>query len=232
MAKYWSGITLLALLFTLTSPRSLATEDVTNEKTLLAGLFPTSCHFSGHFLQHKNVEGLPLPLKSTGDFFYSCDLGLVWSTTAPFRDAILYVNRAKNYRVDEQGVLTPLTGIARYIMSNVFVRLLNGDADYFAEEFAISLADDNVVALKPESDFMKKGIESIRFKKVNDTEHGTSLFIDVTDATGQITRVSIDQIRDYDIDGKRHAFDQCETLYADTTDWCQVLRSPSRAETF
>ncbi|MCW8108918.1 outer membrane lipoprotein carrier protein LolA [Alteromonas ponticola] len=199
-----------------------------SEIALLTNLFPQNCHFSGQFLQKKNVEGLPIPLHSTGDFFFSCDLGLIWHTQEPFREAILYVNSSNNFRVHEDGSLTPLTGVTRYIMSNVFVKLLKGDTQYFVDEFAIKLADDNTsVELKPESDFMKKGIDSIRFQKNDSDELGITLLVDVTDVTGQVTHVSIDKIRAYQIEGKRGAFEQCEKLYSDNSAWCQVLRSPA-----
>ena len=232
MIKHFSAIALLYSLLSIYSPSSLASDNVDDERALLAGIFPTSCHFSGQFLQQKNIQGLPVPLQSDGDFFYSCDLGLVWSTKAPFQEAILYVNSAKNYRIDEQGEIKPLTGIARYIMSNVFVKLLKGDVDYFADEFVVTATENQSIELKPESEFMQKGVESIQFSKTQSPELGVALMVDVIDATGQVTQVGIDEIIEHDIEGKRSAFEQCEKLYQDTTKWCSVLRSPSRFEKF
>ncbi|NMH60674.1 outer membrane lipoprotein carrier protein LolA [Alteromonas ponticola] len=206
-----------------------ADEGNADEKALLTDLFPSKCHFSGQFTQTKAVAGLPVPLKSNGDFFFSCDLGLIWRTHEPFNEAILYVNSTNNFRVNEDGSLASLTGVTRYIMSNVFVKLLKGDAAYFIDEFAISQADDDAsITLTPQSDFMKKGIQHIRFNKSESEDLGITLFVDVMDATGQATHVSIDTIVHYDIEGKRRAFEQCEKLYSQHTDWCQVLRSPSR----
>lgn len=211
----------------LTAPFSHAEEVATREEQLLASVFPQSCHFSGKFVQQKTVEGLPVPLSSDGDFFYSCELGLVWRTVAPFEEAILYVNSSNNYRMDESGELQPLSGIARYIMSSVFVKLLNGDTAYFLDAFSVSEADAGAVMLEPESDYMKKGLERILFEKNTDDELGITLGIKVTDATGQVTSVNIDQIEEFDAEGKRDAFEKCEALYQENEDLCRVLRSPS-----
>ncbi|MBU3020487.1 outer membrane lipoprotein carrier protein LolA [Aestuariibacter sp. A3R04] len=208
---------------------ALAAKDTQPEdEALLASVFPSGCHFSGQFTQKKAIEGLPVPLMSTGDFYYSCDLGLVWHTSEPFKDAILYVNGSNNFRADETGALTPLTGTTRYIMSNIFVRLLKGDTQYFTEEFAISPADDNAIVMRPHSDMMRRGLDSIHIQKKDTAEAGVSLDIAITDATGQLTSVSIADINEYAFEGKRSAYEQCQTLYSDTATWCQVLRSPAR----
>ena len=199
-------------------------------EALLATVFPSGCHFSGQFMQKKALDGLPVPLMSTGDFYYSCDLGLVWHTNEPFKDAILYVNGSNNFRADETGALTPLTGTTRYIMSNIFVRLLKGDTSYFTEEFAISPAEDNAIVMRPHSDMLRRGLDNIHIKK-EAAEVGVSLEIAITDATGQLTSVNITDINEYAFEGKRSAYEQCQTLYADTATWCQVLRSPARYKT-
>lgn len=207
----------------------LADSQIEDEKKLLADIFPTTCHFSGQFLQQKRIEGLPVPLRSDGDFFFSCDLGLIWSTQSPFKDALLYVNASRNYRINERGEIEPLSGIAHYSMSKIFLRLLRGDTDYFANEFAVSeVPETGVIELRPESGFMQKGIERIDFKKNQSLEHGVSLQVNVVDATGQVTQVSIDKITEHEIEGKRNAFEQCEKLYPSTSKWCEVLRSPAR----
>lgn len=200
-----------------------------DEATLLAEIFPSGCHFSGHFSQQKNIQGVPVPLTSNGDFYYSCDLGLVWHTQMPFNEAILYVNSSHNFRTDADGGLAPLTGSTRYIMSNIFVRLLKGDTRYFIDEFAISEdSQSTAVILRPENEYIRKGLDIIEVSKMLDQAKGTSLSIKVLDATGQHTDVVISDIQQYTISGKRAAFEQCEALYAHTSDWCQVLRSPSR----
>ena len=98
---------------------TIAQENTGSKEALLSNMFPTSCSFSGQFSQQKNIEGLPVPLISNGDFFFSCDLGLIWSTDTPFIEAILYANAANSYRINDKGDVTPLTGIARYSMSKI-----------------------------------------------------------------------------------------------------------------
>ena len=228
MNKIWLGVILYVLLCGL-FPRFLqASPRQPDEAALLAEIVPSNCHFSGHFSQQKKIQGVPVPLTSIGDFYYSCDLGLVWHTQTPFNEAILYVNSSNNFRADADGGLTQLTGTTRYIMSNFFVRLLKGDTSYFIDEFVVSQGErSKMVTLRPESEYIRKGLDAIVVSKTIDQTNEVSLNIEVLDATGQRTTVLINAIEHYDIDGKRAAYEQCEVHYSDTP-WCQVLRSPHR----
>ena len=228
MTKMWQGVLFCALLCGLVPHHVQASPRQPDEATLLAEIFPSGCHFSGQFSQQKTIQGVPVPLTSTGDFYHSCDLGLIWHTQTPFTEAILYVNSSNNFKADGNGTLAPLTGTTRYIMSNIFVRLLKGDTSYFTDEFAISAdMQSGTVTLRPESEYIRKGLDSILVSKATDQEKGVSLNIEVLDATGQRTDVLISAVEQYDFSGKRAAYEQCEALYSDTS-WCQVLRSPSR----
>lgn len=200
---------------------------IISEAELLQQIVPASCHFSGQFIQRKHIQGLPVPLQSNGDFFFSCDFGLVWNTLAPIQEALLYVNARKNYRVDERGDIEPLSGAARYAMSKIFLRLLKGDTEYFADEFEVAEGPQNEgLSLTPESEFMKKGIRRILIEKRAAENAGVTLNISIEDTTGQNTNVTIDGINEYDIENKQAAFEQCEVLYPGPRQWCRVLRSP------
>lgn len=223
--KWLAALWMVAVL---ASTAAMAGQTEASEESLLSGLFPSNCYFSGHFKQQKAVKGLPAALSSSGDFFYACDLGLVWHTSTPFSEAVLYVNGTNNFTAQDDGTLSPLSGVARYIMSNIFVRLLEGDTRYFAEEFAVSQEETKSLVLLPESEMMQKGLEAIRISKSGDKTAPVTLNIKVTDATGQDTQVLIEQIKHYNFDGKRKAYEQCLEMYSDKTNWCQVLRSPSR----
>ncbi|MBO1256751.1 outer membrane lipoprotein carrier protein LolA [Alteromonas sp. 5E99-2] len=197
------------------------------ELQLLADLSPTSCHFSGTFSQQKNVKGLPVPLLSTGDFFFSCDLGLIWNTLSPFSEALLYINASNNFRIDDKGNVEALSGVAHYSMSKIFLKLLKGDTQYFADAFSVVLIpNSDTIELTPESSFMKKGIEHIHFNKNKDEQGNIQLEIRVMDITGQMTKVEINNISEFDISGKRQAFEQCEKAYPSPLQWCKGLRSP------
>lgn len=228
MTKLWLRGIFCALLCGLVLPHVQASPRQPEEAKLLAEIFPPGCHFSGQFSQQKTIQGVPVPLTSTGDFYHSCDLGLIWHTQTPFTEAILYVNSSNNFKADDKGALAPLTGTTRYIMSNIFVRLLKGDTSYFTDEFAISAdMQSGAVTLRPESEYIRKGLNTITVSKTTNQDTGVSLNIEVLDATGQRTDVMISAIEPYDFSGKRAAYEQCEALYSDTS-WCQVLRSPSR----
>ena len=228
-----SGVVMAAsITTTLAEDSSPKADNAPAEAELLTSIFPSGCHFSGHFKQSKAMQGLPAPLTSKGDFYYSCDLGLVWHTSEPFSEAILYINGIKNFRADDDGNLVPLSGVAKYIMSNIFVRLLKGDTSYFTEEFAISQEEQGNLLLLPESETMQRGLKAIRISKHGDTSSPLAVSINVTDTTGQGTSVIIDNIQEYGFEGKRQAYEQCLDLYADKTNWCQVLRAPQRYDAF
>ena len=117
-------------------------------------------------------------------------------------------------------------------MSNIFVRLLGGDTSYFTEEFAVSLDETGSLLLLPENETLQRGLQAIRISKSADTSSPLALSINVTDTTGQDTEVRIDNIQEYDFEGKRKAYEQCVELYSDKTNWCLVLRSPNRYDAF
>lgn len=211
---------------------AVAAQDEKAEASLLSAIFPSNCSFSGLFSQQKAISGVPAPLKSAGDFFYACDLGLVWHTSEPFSEAVLYVNSTNNFKAEDDGTLTPLSGVARYVMSNIFVPLLQGETSYFTQEFTVSQEDNGSILLLPESETMQKGLQAIRISRADETSTPPTVNIKVTDATGQETQVAIEQIQKYDSEGMRKAYEQCLEMYSDKKDWCRVLRSPSRYDAF
>lgn len=222
-------IVVLLLVTKFFSVSAMSQENTKQEEiSLLKDILPSTCHFTGQFVQEKEITGLPIPISSIGDFFYSCGLGLIWNSSTPVEEVLLFVNANTHFRIDEQGKIEPLSGKVRYGMSRIFLRLLKGDNEYFADEFAVSLLENGVTQLVPESSFMKKGIDSIQIIKNQNTEGGISLKISIFDTTGQATKVSINKIKEYAFDSKQAAFDQCELIYQKPKQWCRMLRSPWR----
>ena len=231
MTRRLIQLKLISLSLILASHNIMANDATDIEKRLLADIFPTSCHFSGQFSQQKDIRGIPMPLRSGGNFFFSCDLGLVWSTTSPFEEALLYTDAITNFRADDKGNIELLSGVVRHSVSKIFLRLLKADTDYFADEFSVQLVGKNkVIELIPESGLMKKGIERIHIKQHENDKHGMSLNIRIKDMRGQMTQVNIEHITKYVIKGKKEAFDQCEKLYPKPLQWCGVLLSPWQYE--
>ncbi|MFC3095366.1 outer membrane lipoprotein carrier protein LolA [Alteromonas sediminis] len=199
------------------------------ESTQLAQIFPTSCHFSGTFTQNKHIEGISFPLQSEGDFYFSCNFGLVWNTITPFPEALLYANARMNYRVDEQGKIEEMPSTTRYVMSQFFLRLLKGDAEYFENEFSVSALQENQgTLLVPKSDFMKRGLKHIKVNKrlLSDSANSVQLDIEISDATNQVTHIVISDILEYEIEDRQAAVEQCLELYPRPLQWCRLMRSP------
>ncbi|MGS2718091.1 LolA family protein [Eionea flava] len=204
---------------------SAAPDEVTSERQLLASISPAACHFSGKFSQQKNTQGLGFPLRSHGDFFFSCDLGLVWNTIAPFEEVMLYINSTTSYRASKDGGVERMSGMIRYAIAKIFLKILSGDTKYFSNEFSVILVGDGV-ELKPENDFLKKGIKQVFITKGSNVETGTSLRIDIEDAVGQHSQINIVDIIEYSIEGRQEAYQQCQRLYLTLFEWCSVLRYP------
>lgn len=199
------------------------------ETELLASVFTKSCNFSGSYQQKKQLKNLPMPLISSGDFFFSCDLGLAWRTRSPIEETIIFVNAANSFSISSNGDITPLSGIALYSLSNVFFRLLNSDFDYFSNEFAISIGpDSNKITLVPESKLMQKGINHIAVQKALNTEGQVKVEVQIVDVNEQATQLTLNDLTEYDIKGRKAAFKQCEQVLNDKS-LCQLLRSPKTA---
>ncbi|MFC4699976.1 outer membrane lipoprotein carrier protein LolA [Glaciecola siphonariae] len=226
-----TGFVLSVLLFLVSGITHANDSAQINEQAMLAEVFPSSCDFSGDFTQTKHIDGLPMPIKSTGDFFFSCGLGLIWNANTPFSEVLLFANATTNFRIDESGEIEALSGKVRYGMSKIFLRLLKGDVEYFADEFSVNLLENGAVTqLIPESEFMRQGINNILIKKTQSPQQPLMLNIDIQDATGQVTSVVIDNINEYSVSGKKQAFEQCKQVYPSPAQWCRMLRSPWRFE--
>lgn len=69
---------------TLSPEKTYVTEAERLFNRLLAG------DFAGEFTQHRTINGLPITLKSSGDFIFSRNLGLYWHTQIPFNQSITF----------------------------------------------------------------------------------------------------------------------------------------------
>ena len=209
--------------------QALAFDNAATEQELLRDILPSSCDFTARFEQSKQVKGIPLPLKSNGEFLYSCRLGLIWNTVYPFYETLLISNRKHSFRMDEDGELLPLQGAVQFGMSRVFMRLLKGDIDYFADEFSVQKAlDNNATRLTPESKFMKKGLAFIDVQKTEREETGVSLTIEIQDVMGQVSIIDIHKISEAtNVDSRLQAYEYCQTVYKATPKWCRILRTPA-----
>ena len=196
-----------------------------DEKALLQSVMPTACHFSGGFMQSKTVQGLPKPLVSEGEFFFSCDMGMIWQTQAPFAESLIYSNYF-NYRIIDDDI-EKLSSLTHYGMSKVMLKMLNGDVDYFAKSFEAVLLADNELSLSPESKFMKKAIDKIILKKIQ-AGHSLALHVSIYDRGQQLTTIAIDKLVEYDLKTKQRVQERCEEAYLEQKKLCEVLRFPAR----
>lgn len=199
--------------------------DSGDKKALLRSVMPTACHFSGDFIQNKKIQGLSAPLISDGEFFFSCDIGIIWQTQSPFAEALIY-SHYFNYRVSGDAI-EKLTSLTHYGMSKIMLKMLNGDVDYFAESFSVGSLIDGELSLSPQSKFMKKAIDKIVLQKTQ-VDDSISLLVNIHDKSQQLTKITIDNLVEYDLENKQVARRQCEKNHADKEVLCEILHYPAR----
>lgn len=216
---------LLFCCFVATGAGSIANpHERSNKQALLAEVFPNVCVFSGTFVQEKWLDGLEKPLRTHGDFFFSCKYGLVWNTVQPIKEVFLYADPTKSFRVDERGRMLRPSGGALYAMSRIVFRILEGDVKYFAKDFELSRDASGALLLVPRSKYMRRGLKQIHIQRIFNEQAVDSIRLKIIDSVDQSTQVVIDNIKDYPIDSWQKSYEKCKALYPISKEWCVALR--------
>lgn len=206
---------------------SITIDKANVSKQKILKILPDGCHFSGRFSQHKTIEGLIFPLASNGDFFFSCDLGLVWNTFSPIQEALLYTNSKINFRMNDKGNVELISGVVTHVVSDIFLKILKGDVDYFISEFSVRLTDDRRgVELRPKSSLLQKAINYILIRRYSDDVIGVAVEMIINTTAGQETKVTIDNIEKYSLEDRRAAYEQCQAIYNNSPIRCRALFLP------
>ena len=119
--------------------------------------------FKGTFSQSKNIKPLKRPFRSTGNFVYWPNKGLLWHTQKPVNSLKLFANGGV-YKIDSQGQLQK----EAQLDNDFFLALFAGDkqklAKFFTSKALQGETDEQAscLALTPLSDTMQS-----LFKQIN-----------------------------------------------------------------
>jgi hypothetical protein len=217
-------VLLFCCFFALSVTSIADSQERSNKQALLAEVFPNACVFSGTFVQEKWLDGLENPLRTQGDFFFSCKYGLVWNTVQPIKEVFLYADSTKSFRVDERGRMLRPSGGALYAMSRIVFRILEGDVEYFSKDFELSRDASGALLLVPRSKYMRRALKQIHIQRIFNDQAGDSIRLRIIDKVEQSTQVVIDNINDYPIDSWQKSYEKCKALYPTSKEWCVALR--------
>ena len=174
MMKYFCSLSLnawatcrIATVLSLTLASNTAISQVSTHVSALDSL-PKHCHFSAKFDQQKTLKSLPIPLKSTGQIYFSCNDGLIWETQAPIRESLILTR--SEYQFKQQGLLSQTNGlevldsIESRFLSRLLIGLMSSDKNYIEKTFEISSLNTAEFILKPKDQFISKAIKTVQIK--------------------------------------------------------------------
>jgi len=222
----------------------LAKTDTTHEQleleSTLRSLMPTKCVFSTQFTQVKKTS--LFTLTSSGTLFYSCDYGLLWKSTTPFIETLIYKKNTLNFRIEEDNTRERLTSMAHRNLGKFLLHLLDGDVTYFFDAFDVTFNvktetnNHSGLLLTPKSKFMKKAIQSISLTMLPDPEPVTNtkpllrLGIRINHANEDITDITIDNIITFQPENDTQLDIFCTKTVGKNNDACKTLKLKKKVQ--
>lgn len=196
-----------------------------NPQKALDTVLAKQCWFSGTFTQEKSLKGLPIPLTSDGQFLFDCERGLIWHTATPIIETKIYSLSSNHFDLNEKREIDVLDDVIQTTIAKMLLNIMSANTEAIANNFEITSADSNSVALIPNSGFIKKGIQSITLQK--DLEQN-ALTITLLDNQSQNTRIH--SIETYKSESKSASLSHCQSLFNDAVT-CDIFDKPSSYET-
>lgn len=208
---------------------------------VLKSLMPKVCNFSGEFSQSKQIKTLPVPLVSSGEFIYSCDLGLIWKTQKPIVESLVFTNQKLHFLVPEKLSVENLEGVQHDFLANLLLGLMAGNTEFISKEFEIDVSEKKgdviQLTLQPKNKMVKRAIHSVILEKESSEESSietnrNGLHILITDKNKQVTKIissGKQQFAQSKVFTKGNDFSkQCMSL---SSDGCELLLNPVRIST-
>ena len=175
------------------------------------------CKYAAEFTQSRMVSGLPVPLVSTGALLVDCEQGLVWQTTDPIRQSIIYTATPHHFRVTDGREVDLLDDLVNRNMATTLLPMLGGNLEALDGQFDISEAG-NTIALAPRDSATRRFLKQI--EAVQETNGAVVTILDGNDLT---TTITISDLQSLDVvDNAR-----CETTLSDGEAACRALLFPA-----
>lgn len=102
------------------------------------------CVSTGRFEQSRNVEGIPVPLKSSGHFFVDCKTGVIWATRKPIEEVLVARRDGSPFLIQEQSESELRSATAKR-MARLLLSLVGGDSRELERRFIIAATGENPV---------------------------------------------------------------------------------------
>lgn len=205
-----------------------AANAVIAEKTLQSAL-PSSCIFSGKFVQEKSIAGLEQPLLSAGEVFFACEDGLIWKNNQPFKESVIYTKNNFHFRSTDNSDFQPLEGPQHELLGMMLINMMSGDVQSILADFSVhtdSIQENGEKTkrwlLTPESDFLRKGITRIIIEKST----ARAVNISLIDHFDQTTVIKLSNLQTPISQDKDITTEICREALPDDKAACKVLAEP------
>lgn len=134
-------------------------------------LMSDGCYFSGTFTQKKHIKGLDQAAESSGQFVYSCDRGVIWSTDLPQSDTLVLRSaqpghKSAAYRIVDQKIERLKSRQSRFL-TELIMNLMGADRTALESHFEIETTETGALRLFPIKRQMKRAIQSIDVSKLS-----------------------------------------------------------------
>ena len=130
---------------------------------------PKECHFSSQFEQTKKLSSLPVPLKSSGSLYFSCQAGLIWQTKLPIKEEMVLTIEKVHFQQsysNQTNQLEIIDSIQTQFLSKLLIGLMSVDEAYIHKTFLVETLSENQFKLIPKKNPLKRVIENIKISSL------------------------------------------------------------------
>ena len=176
---------------------------------------PPACHFSGQFDQRKPVKGLPVPVRSSGTFYYSCKDGLIWNTLAPLRQTLVLTDAGIHFELVDVA-LKRLDSRYLQFVAQLQLDILSGDTGSLQKRFSVeqsaNAGRDTTWILTPVQAIVRRAVDSIVLEKPADADR-----LQIAIATQEAGTSTIATSLDQTYASRQQATRACARLFSDVS---------------
>lgn len=133
----------------------------------LSYYLPESCYQTGRYTQQKSVAGINKLLETEGNFAFACDKGLLWHTSLPLNETLVYQLQGGTQLVHADGSSQKLSGTVQRHLGQMLNHLLGGNSAYLEKTFVIA-ASETGIQLTPRKKRMEKFLRNIHITRSSD----------------------------------------------------------------
>nr|WP_324256892.1 hypothetical protein [Cellvibrio fontiphilus] len=188
------------------------------DTAILQEYLPQSCYQLGRYQQQKSVRGLVKPIETQGYFAFACDKGLLWHTSAPLTETLIYRLQGATRLVRGDGSQQKLSGVVQRQLGQMLNNLLGGNKAYLERAFVIARSEQGI-QLVPRKKRMEKFLQRIDIAREQDT-----VSIRLQHPGGEYTAIRVHAIQSFELLNTSECSQQLAVERS--ADLCQQLFNP------